>query len=332
MNITEQGVRQQQRKYLSVRIFFLFIFCISQCSYAGPLIAKYTARHEKSTPQPRVFVIYNAGNKLHASIIKKLAAKLSPERPGITLEKIAPEQKIKSIRNDRDIIISIGSSYIKSIEKNYPNTKKIFIATAPNQYPLNTNKKNITLYMTQSYCRQIKFITLLNTSWETIGILSSKKNPVNINALQQCANKYNIKLYTINGVTRDRLSSSIKNVLTHSDVLLALPDNNIYNSRTVKNILLTSYRYRKPVIAFSKNFVNAGALAAIHSDVEQIIQTANSFIKQQLDPKTSLPPVINHPKSFKISINRQVFRALDLVIPDTEKLSQALQKNSEEPL
>jgi putative ABC transport system substrate-binding protein len=80
----------------------------------------------------------------------------------------------------------------------------------------------------------------------------------------------------------DNITDKIKHALHHSDVLLALPDSNIYNSKTVKNILLTSYRYRKPVIGFSKNFVDAGALAAIYSDTEMIAMTASKLIEQYL--------------------------------------------------
>ena len=178
--------------------------------------------------------------------------------------------------------------------------------------------------MTQSYCRQIRFIKLLDTQWKTISILHSQEKPIDSTSIQKCANRYNIKIYTVSTTAKENLTDKIKHALHHSDVVLALPDSNIYNSKTVKNILLTSYRYRKPVIAFSKNFVNAGALASIHSNTEQIAQSASKLVEQYFDSGKRFIKEINYPDAFDININRQVFRALDLSAPDIDELKQAL--------
>jgi putative ABC transport system substrate-binding protein len=111
-------------------------------------------------------------------------------------------------------------------------------------------------------------------------------------------------------------------------VLLALPDSSIYNSKTVKNILLTSYRQRKPIIAFSNNFVNAGALASINSSTEQIADSASKLIEQFFDSDMTFERSTNYPDEFDISINRQVFWALDLIIPDINKIKPSLQNNA----
>lgn len=215
---------------------------------------------------------------------------------------------------------------MKSADKHYPESNKLFISTDPNTYRLDTNKNknDAVLYMTQEYCRQIRFIKLLDTQWKTISILHSQEKHIDSKTIQKCANKYDIKLYTVSTTAKENLTVKIKHALHHSDVLLALPDSNIYNSKTVKNILLTSYRYRKPVIAFSKNFVNAGALASIHSNTEQIAQSASKLVEQYFDSGKRFIKAINYPDAFDININRQVFRALDLSAPDIDELKQAL--------
>jgi ABC-type uncharacterized transport system substrate-binding protein len=106
--------------------------------------------------------------------------------------------------------------------------------------------------------------------------------------------------------------------------LLALPDKNIYNSKSVKNILLTSYRHRKPVIAFSKNFVSAGAIAAIYSSTEQIAESASQLIEQYFKLGQRFKKSLNYPLAFDVSINRQVFNALDLTAPELNQLKKTL--------
>ncbi|PCH93907.1 MAG: hypothetical protein COB84_08415 [Rhodobacteraceae bacterium] len=88
--------------------------------------------------------------------------------------------------------------------------------------------------------------------------------------------------------------------------------------------------------AFSKNFVNAGALAAIHSDTSQIAHSASQLIKQYFDSDSQFEKPVNFPENFDIDINKQVFRALDLDIPDVSTLKRSLlekaQDSSEEAL
>lgn len=178
--------------------------------------------------------------------------------------------------------------------------------------------------MTQSYCGQIQFIRLLNKNWQTISLLNSDEKPIDKKTIQQCANEFGMKIFTVDVTATENMTRKIKVALDNSDVMLALPDQSIYNSKTVKNILLTSYRKRKPVIAFSKNFVNAGALASIYSDSGQIALSASELIRRYFDSGNKFATQINHPQTFDININKQVFRALELPTPDTEQLKRRL--------
>lgn len=179
--------------------------------------------------------------------------------------------------------------------------------------------------MAQPYCRQVQFLKLLNRKWKTIGLLNSQEKPINTKIIRQCAKKHKLETYIVNTTIDEQLKEQIKDVLNHSDILLALPDNNIYNSKTVKNILLTSYRYRKPVIAFSRSFSDAGALASIYSSTEQISQSASKLVEHYFKTGQRFKKSVNYPQAFELSINSQVFRALDLSIPDLDELKQTLE-------
>ena len=274
--------------------------------------------------------MYSPDNALHATIIQKLSENLKLKHPGIIITEVTPEEKIKTINNNTDIIIGIGYSGMRNADKHYPKTKKLFISIDPNKYRLDRkkNKKDAILYMAQPYCRQIRFENLLNIHCKTIGLLNSQEKPIDTNTIQQCAKKHDLETYIVNTTSSDILKEYIKDVLNHSDVLLALPDKNIYNSQSVKNILLTSYRYRKPVIAFSKNFAEAGALASIYSSTEQIAQSASNLIDEYFKSGQRFKKSVNYPQAFDVSINQQVFRALELSIPDVDKLKRTL-KDSE---
>ncbi len=58
---------------------------------------------------------------------------------------------------------------------------------------------------------------------------------------------------------------AVKRAVVRSDAILALPDPLVYNPRTMKGILLTTYRHRVPLIGLSQAYVRAGAITALDS-------------------------------------------------------------------
>jgi len=323
--------RNKQGSILAGRLLPLLLCVLSTLPFysAASETSPVESASSIESSQPRhVHIVFSPENELHSNIAQKISEDLKLRRPAIVVSTITADKKIKTDERKTDIIIGIGHEGMKSTETYSPEIKKLFISTDPNKYKLDKdrNRNDSILYMTQSYCRQIRFIRQLNRQWKTISVLNSQEKPIESNQLQQCANQYDIKVYIVSTTGEKNITEKIKHALHHSDVLLALPDGNIYNSKTVKNILLTSYRYRKPVIAFSKNFVNAGALAAIYSDTEKIALSASKLIQQHFDSATPLEST-HYPDEFDIDINKQVFRALDIPLPDIDTIKMALKQN-----
>ncbi|WP_351079682.1 hypothetical protein, partial [Shewanella sp. CAL98-MNA-CIBAN-0140] len=57
-------------------------------------------------------------------------------------------------------------------------------------------------------------------------------------------------------------SRPLQNLFKNSDVLLGLDDPNLYNPKTVKNLLLSSYAQQLPLVGPNAGFVRAGSLAS----------------------------------------------------------------------
>jgi len=196
MNKTEQGVLQQNRwRHPLVHALLLLTFCLTHNVAAEALVPM---PHENIKDIHRVFNIYSPDSRLQSSIASKLSDNLSRKRSDIIVKEKTPAQEINKIDQHNDIIVGIGQAGTKSAIQRFPKIKKLLISTDPNKNKLHINENDATLYMTQSYCRQIKFIRLLNTQWEIISILSSKKKPVDSKPIEQCANKYGFKIYLVN--------------------------------------------------------------------------------------------------------------------------------------
>ncbi|MBL4711495.1 MAG: hypothetical protein JKX75_03165 [Gammaproteobacteria bacterium] len=330
MHTIEQGVRQHDKpksKLLNL-LLCLWILCAIAIISTSTLHAAVEENAAFNKNKQHILILYSSERSLQTSITLELAKLLNDSHSNKVISKVSVDAEYNIPISQPNLIIGVGNIGIQVANKRYPAVDKLFIATDPKTFhlPTSPNNNNAVLYMTQPYCKQIHLIQLLNAQWKTISVLTNKSKPVDINALQQCAKNYNMTTYIVQTTGDEQLTSKIKDALNHSDILLALPDNTVYNRNTVKNILLTSYRYRKPVIAFSKNFVRAGALASIYSSPQHIAQSANKITNQFFDDGQQFKNSITYPPTFDVSINIQVFRALNILIPDTKKLKHKLMR------
>ena len=118
------------------------------------------------------------------------------------------------------------------------------------------------------------------------------------------------------------LHAALQELLAGSDVLLALPDEEIYNTATIRNILLTTYRNKVPLIGFSPGYVKAGALCAVFSTPEQIADQSLGIIQEYAVTHTL--PAAHYAKEFEVTVNEQVARSLGLNIKSVSQLRREI--------
>ncbi|MCK5922360.1 MAG: hypothetical protein KAG66_15550, partial [Methylococcales bacterium] len=105
------------------------------------------------------------------------------------------------------------------------------------------------------------------------------------------------------------LSSQISNAIEHTDALVALPEHAIFNSSSLRTVLLIAYGYAKPVIGYSRSYVKAGALITTYSTPMHIMRQVFELWPELIVEDTAL---VNYPKYFSIEHNSSVARSLGL--------------------
>ena len=103
-------------------------------------------------------------------------------------------------------------------------------------------------------------------------------------------------------------------VFKSSDVFIPIADSHFINVTTAKWILQLGYRYRVPVIGYSANYVDAGALASVYSSPEDVSKQTAELIQSILT--NNHKHQIHTPKYCTIKFNKSVAWHLDLDIPD----------------
>ena len=104
------------------------------------------------------------------------------------------------------------------------------------------------------------------------------------------------------------------NRMTRSEVLLALPDGDVYNPENVRNILLSTYRRKQGVIGFSADMVKVGALATTYSEIEDINTQVAEMAAAFVVTGELAPP--QFPRYFRTLVNEGVARSLDVRVTE----------------
>lgn len=189
------------------------------------------------------------------------------------------------------------------------------------------NPRNFSaVLLDQPYQRQVALLKAILPGARNLSVLFGPTSVQSSYLLQQAAQASTLGLVQENVYDSGELVTKLRRALEASPALLAVPDPLVYNRETAQTILLTSYRYQKPVIGFSQAYVRAGALAAVYSTPQQIARQAAELVRQHLNkPYAGLSPP-QAPKYFSVDVNRQVARSLGIEIGDENALSETLQR------
>ena len=185
------------------------------------------------------------------------------------------------------------------------------------------------IYLDQPLRRQLALIRLVWPQSQRLGVLWGTESVVRAPALRALAQPLGWTLVEAQMDTANGLFPALKQVANDSEVMLALPDPQVYNSSSIRNILLAAMRKQVPLVAFSPAYVRAGALMALYQTPTQAGQQAAGLALDVLRGK-SLPAMPIESSDFEVGVNRHVASALNLDL-DPQELRLALRRQEHLP-
>ncbi|PPA01025.1 ABC transporter substrate-binding protein [Pseudomonas sp. MWU12-2312b] len=155
--------------------------------------------------------------------------------------------------------------------------------------------------------RQLRLIQILLPQVKRVGVLFDNHSEFLLKELRQAALPLGLEVVTERwDNTLD--NRPLQNLLKNSDVLLGLDDPDLYNPKTAKNLLLSSYARQMALIGPNAGFVKAGSLASTYSDQSDWLAMLGDLLDQ---PPASWPRT-HYAQRFKVSSNAQVARSLGI--------------------
>ncbi len=184
------------------------------------------------------------------------------------------------------------------------------------------------IYLDQPFGRRLDLLKIILPEAKNVGVLWGSESVASEPLFLQAAQTRGLAVQGSLVSTSGSIFSGLKAAIDKSDVLMATPDPQVYNSSTIANILVATYRAGIPVMAFSAAYVKAGALIAVYSTPNQIGIQASAMVRRLLLP--SSPVAHQYPVEFEISVNEHVAQSLGLNL-DVNAITVKLQSMGKRP-
>lgn len=230
-----------------------------------------------------------------------------------------------------DLVIAVGSNAFRQVLAQGGQTPVIATLIPRQAYEKllgespNRARRVTAIYLDQPPARQAAFLRHLLPGKKKVGMLVSAETQAGVGQFRQAFNAAGMSLETEDSDGEKTLLPALNALLPRVSLMLATPDTSIYRRENIKAILVTTYRYQRPVVAFSAAFVTAGALAALYSTPAQIARQAADLTQGYSNTLPAPMP----PSQYAVVINQTVAQAFDLNVQDEAAIRRAMLADKE---
>jgi hypothetical protein len=243
----------------------------------------------------------------------------------LSFRAIMPEElnaELASPDNDR-LFISFGVDAANAVRQFDADARLISAYLTFEQYRDLAIDDQLAILLDQPLYRYLAFCKLL-LGVESVGIILEEKTESDPPQDTGAYDGLNLNRYRIDAA--NKLLPVLRELLRENDALLMLPRQSIYNPDTLKAVLLTSYRNRKPAISYSPAHVRAGALASIFSSPVDIGRHLAQIVNQRLEQPSAAATGYQHARFYSIATNPSVARALSIDLLDEPAIRSGLDR------
>ena len=261
--------------------------------------------------QERILAVMSSHGKIYQDFYSTLEDKL---HKNIRITRVSFSDINHETLNHHNLIIPIGYKAAKAVSK-YETKTPIIYSLIPDNKSLRTSipcKKTTCYkaYINQPINRYTKLFKALFPKGKNLVLATTKANTRNSQQVKAASKNIGI-VYKEIRIQQQNITRIFINKLNNNDVLLALPNPDIYNANNAKSIILSTYHANVPIIAYSKSFAKAGALVSLYSSIDNIAdKTASIVNKIILDGPQKQKEY--YPDEFTIEINSAVARSLNI--------------------
>jgi putative tryptophan/tyrosine transport system substrate-binding protein len=148
-----------------------------------------------------------------------------------------------------------------------------------------------------------------------IGVIYNSREEGWITGVAAAANKLGLSVVALPIANETDIPAKLDKIAREADCLWAQTDSRIYNAQTSRYILLALIRNKIPLMAFSAQYVKAGALLSLECEYGDIgRESAQAAIKVLKGEEAGSIPV-SFPVKLRLTVNKRIAQLLGIEIP-----------------
>ncbi len=314
----------------------LFSHCLLYCC---TILALFITSNVAATAPAKIIAITSGTSSIYDQVIEQMNKNLEATCTDKSIACLKVDQVIRASLNTEDmasltsrvapdLVITLGSRAARDVATasiKSPTLYTLLPESTFNNLPNCCQPQKVSsIFLNQPLERQIHLIKTALPQRTRLGVIygpSSQHTAPHIKAL---AEKAGLHLESVVIKNRAGVGAALRQLLKRIDVLLTLPDPEVYSKQTVFNVLLSSYHNGVPVVGFSKGYVKAGALLALYSTPEQIGHHLADVVQQYFSSGQQHLPPPQYSTYFSVVTNKSVARSFKITLPTEKVLRNSL--------
>ena len=267
---------------------------------------------------PSVVVVASAGVEAHRSAVEGIQAAMGMTASQIRvldLTEARSEQKsgVSLAAQGVRVIIAVGSEALEIVSAGRPPVPVISTMvlrhTADKDLSLARVAATVSLDVSiEDMAARLKKIFPGKTR---LGII---RNPASgrytLAQLQARVQPLGFAVKVVDATGPEQLLPALMSLKGQVDLVWCIPDGLLYNSVTIKPLILASLENRLPLIGFSESFARAGAALGVYPDFYDIGLQTGEAARQIMENQPLRAP--DGPRKLKLAVNQSVLRLFGL--------------------
>ena len=273
-----------------------------------------------------VWFLYDKDNSHHQQYVDESEQLLRKALPDVSVKHrvISQDSEAAITTGMGDLLITVGSTAARrGAEYKMATVSTLLTRRSFDSLSSLYRSPHSAIFLEQPIARQLQLIKIALPSRHKLTVLLGSESQALSKELSQQSKHLGMELRLINVDEDKAIDKLFGRELLSEDTLLLIPDPQVVNRRTVKPLVLGSYRHGIPLVGYSHALVKAGALMAVYSSLpvleQQLLEATKYYVARG---KLAAP---RHAAGFEVSVNYQLARALKLDLPSEANLQEQLQ-------
>ncbi|HVP07109.1 MAG TPA: ABC transporter substrate-binding protein [Candidatus Acidoferrum sp.] len=219
------------------------------------------------------------------------------------------------------LVLTVGSAATQYARDNFPDIPTVFCSV---MYPVISGfvetfshpGGNITgASLSIPADIQFRYFKQIIPTLKTLGVLYTDNTAPLIPPSKVVAKQMGLNLVAIKISSEKELSASLDSIAKVADGIWSVADANLFNPQSTKFILVNALRKGIPLMGFSRNVVESGALFALDFDYKAIGRQAGDLANQVMKGARTQELPVTTPDIIWFHYNEKTAQHMNITIP-----------------